>query len=81
MLKSMIVFLAVLLILLFALSNLHHIQLHFITGNPFSVRLASLLLFSYVLGVLSASYFFVMAKLSVRKKARNKEAVEQIEEE
>lgn len=80
MLKSMIVFLAVLLILLFALSNLHHIQLHFITGNPFSVRLASLLLFSYVLGVLSASYFFVMTRLTARKKARNKETAEQIEE-
>ena len=80
MLKSMIAFLAVLLILLFALSNLHHIQLHFITGNPFSVRLASLLLFSYVLGILSASYFFVMARLTARKKARNKEAAEQIEE-
>ena len=70
MLKSMIAFLAVLLVLLIALSNMHNIQLHFVTGNPFTVRLAFLVLFSYLLGVLSASYFFIMAGFNARRKAR-----------
>jgi uncharacterized integral membrane protein len=81
MLKSMIAFMAVLLILLFALSNVHNIQLHFITGNPFTVRLASVVLFSYLLGVLSASYFFVMAGFNAKRKARKRAGALQADEE
>lgn len=80
MLKSIIVFITVLVVLLFALSNVHHIPLHFITGNPFNVRLVYLVLFSYMLGVLSAAYFFVMARFNARKKARIREAPEQEED-
>ena len=81
MLKSVIVFIAVLLILLFALSNMHQIQLHFITGNPLTVRLASLVLFSYVLGVLSASYLFMISRWHARRMARKRGAAGQVEEE
>ncbi len=73
MLKSIIVFITVLVILLFALSNVHHIQLHFITGSPFNVRLVYLVLFSFMIGVLSISYFFVLGRLNARKKARERE--------
>ena len=78
--KSVIVFVTVMVIVLFALSNVHHIQLHFITGNPFNVRLIYLVLLSYVLGVVSALYFFLMLRWSARKKARNRET-EQAEDE
>ena len=81
MLKSMIAFLAVLLILLFALSNMHNIQLHFVTGNPFTVRLAFLVLFSYLLGVLSASYFFIMAGFNAKRKTRKTAEARRADEE
>lgn len=80
MLKSIIVFITVVVVVLFAVSNVHHIQLHFITGNPFHVRLIYLILFSYVLGVLSASYFFIMSRFNARRKARNEEAEEDEDE-
>ena len=70
MVKSIIAFITVVVIVLFALSNVHHIQLHFITGNPFDVRLIYLVLFSYMTGVLSATYFFVLSRFHARKKAR-----------
>ncbi len=81
MLKSMIVFIAVLAILVFALANAHHIELHFMPGNPVDVRAAYLVLFSYVLGVLSASYFFVMSRFNARKKARLQEESEDEDDE
>ncbi len=71
MVKSIIAFITVVVIVLFALSNVHHIQLHFITGNPFDVRLIYLGLFSYMIGVLSAAYFFVVSRFLARRKARD----------
>ena len=68
MVKSITLFIVVFLILLFSLSNVHHIQMRFVTGDPFHVRLIYLLLFSYLLGVLSATYFFILARLRARRK-------------
>ncbi len=80
MLKSIIAFITVLLILLFALSNVHHIELHFLTGSPFNIRLIYLVLFSFMLGILSASYFFIIGRFNAIKKARSN-WVEQAEDE
>ena len=72
MLKSIALFVMVLIIVLFALSNAHHIPMHFVVGEAMNVRLIYLVLFSYLLGLLSASYFFVMLKIEARKRQGRK---------
>ncbi|HIJ65929.1 MAG TPA: hypothetical protein HPP77_08245 [Candidatus Hydrogenedentes bacterium] len=81
MIRSIVVFLTVLIIVLFALSNAHHIKLRFIAGEPFNVRLIYLVLFSYLLGVVSATHFFIMLKFNARKKKAAAEESEDDEEE
>jgi len=76
MVRSILVFIGVLMIIMFAVSNVHHIPLKF-AGEPFNVRLIYLMLFSYLLGVLSAAYFFIMTRINARKKKQK----EQVDEE
>ena len=71
--KSIVLFIVVLLIILFSVSNVHHIPMHFLTGNLLQIRLIYLLLFSYILGVLSAAYFFVL--LALRRRSLRKSSV------
>jgi uncharacterized integral membrane protein len=80
--RSIVFFVAVVLIVLFAVSNTHEIELRFITGEPFNVRLIYLVLFSYSIGVLSAVYFFLMWRIETRrKKVRKKQAESEENEE
>ena len=69
------------LIVLFALSNAHQIELRFITGEPFNVRLIYLVLFSYSIGVLSAAYFFFMWRIETRRKQAHRRKTEMEESE
>ncbi len=68
MVRSLIVFIAVLLIVIFAISNVHAIPLRLFAGEPVNVRLIYLLLFSFLIGVASTSYFFMMMKFHAKKK-------------
>ena len=83
MAKSIAFFVLVLLILLFALLNVHHIRMRLVTGQQFEVRLIYLLLSSYLLGVLSSAYFFLLARLRARRKrsSRSDEAEDEEPEE
>lgn len=72
LIKVLIISLVVLLLVLFALSNVHHVPLHFIVGGPVNVKAISLVLVSYVLGVLSTVYVLVILKIHSKKKLRNK---------
>ncbi|HUT25613.1 MAG TPA: hypothetical protein VM492_14815 [Sumerlaeia bacterium] len=81
LIKSIVFFVAVVLIVLFALSNAHQIELRFITGEPFNVRLIYLVLFIYSIGVLSAAYFFFMWRIEIRRKRARKKQAESKENE
>jgi uncharacterized integral membrane protein len=77
MIRSIILFIAVLLIVIFSISNVHPIPLRLFAGEPVSVRLIFLLLFSFLIGVASASYFFIMMKFhDKKKKARQAKSTE-----
>jgi len=68
MVRSLVFFVAVLLIVLFAISNMHPIQLRLFAGEPVNVRLFYLVLFSFLIGIVSASYFFLMLRYHDKKK-------------
>ena len=72
LIKVVIITLIVLLLVLFALSNVHPVPLNFILGGPVSVRAISLVLVSYALGVLSTVYVLIILKLRTKKNLRNK---------
>ena len=73
MFRSIVVFVAVLLMVLFAISNLHTIQLRLFVGEPFNVQLISVMFFSFLIGVASTAYFFVMMKFHAKKKKAREE--------
>jgi uncharacterized integral membrane protein len=81
MLKSSVVFMVVLLIVLFSISNIHHIDLHFITREPFEVRLIYLVLFSYVMGLVTAAYFVLVRNLAAKRKKKAQTELFELEEE
>ena len=70
MVRSVIVFIAILLLILFALSNVHQVPLRFIAGEPLNVRLIYLFLFAYFLGVMTTAYFYVLAGIVSRRKKK-----------
>ena len=77
MIRSIILFIAVLLIVIFSISNVHPIQLRLFAGEPVNVRLIFLLLLSFLIGVASTSYFFLMMKFHAKKnKARRAKSTE-----
>ena len=75
-LRSIVFFVAVLLIVLFALSNAHHVPLHFITGEPFNVRLIYLMLFSFIAGVACTTYLALALMFHLKKKRARRQQPE-----
>ncbi|MBE3039954.1 MAG: hypothetical protein NTZ09_07440 [Candidatus Hydrogenedentes bacterium] len=68
MVRSLVFFVAVLLIVFFAISNMHPIPLRLFAGEAVNVRLFYLVLFSFLIGIVSASYFFLMLRYHDKKK-------------
>ena len=78
MIRLIIVFVAVLLIVIFSISNVHPVQLRLFAGEPVNVRLIFLLLLSFLIGVASTAYFFVMMRFhDKKKKARQAKSTEE----
>ncbi len=68
MLRLFVFFVAVLMAVIFVIANEHTTQLYLFVGEPFNVRLVSLMLFSFLIGVACASYFFLMMSFHAKKK-------------
>jgi len=81
MVRSLVFFMAVLLIVLFAISNMHPIQLRLFAGEAVNVRLFYLVLFSFLIGIVSASYFFLMLRYHDKKKKARQEKPGEDEDE
>lgn len=73
MIRSIILFIAVLLIVLVSVSNVHPIPLRLFAGEPVNVRLIYLVIFSFLIGVVSTAYFFIMARFHAKRKRAREE--------
>jgi uncharacterized integral membrane protein len=78
--KTVVFFIIVLLAVLFALSNAHHIPMRFGIGGPVNVKLIYLMLFSYLFGVLSSAYFFTMWRIKAHKRGAGVEEEDEEDE-
>ena len=65
MFQLIILVVIVVFVTIFAMDNLHHVELGIIAGKPVQVRMVFLLLTCYLLG------FFSSSVLSLYKRARN----------
>lgn len=68
--KSIIVFVLVLIVVFFALANAHEIRVNLGVGQGMNVRVISLMLVSYLLGILTSIYFMVISRIEARRRGR-----------
>jgi len=68
MIKPLLVFLLILVLVVFAIMNVHGVPLNLIVGGPVNVKAIYLVLASYFLGMITA--FYIVISVRIRAKRR-----------
>ncbi len=70
MLRLVLSVLITIVFVAFVMMNTHHVALSVVVGEPVKIRLIFLLLATFVLGIMSSSFFIMVRQVRQRKRVR-----------
>lgn len=77
MAQLIIAILMTIVVVVFSISNSHHVELSFVVGKPVEVRLVFLLMSTFFIGMVAPIFYQLFQRLSISQKIEREKKMQQ----